>query len=115
MAVMLNWRAKSTRLFPWPKFSLVHALGLAPAVDDINLSRRQRSHFSFHSTTILIQLTRIFSRRSFDCSNHIPKITAETIANAGLFAFLHYPVAAWPWGLLQIGNAIAYALKVGRV
>jgi hypothetical protein len=50
-----------------------------------------------------------------DLSHHEDREkTAGTIANAALFAFLHYPIVIWPWGLLQIGSVIAYALKVGR-
>src|ERR1035437_8495479 len=36
-----------------------------------------------------------------------PEITAASIANVALFAFLHYPILSWPYGVLQIGNKVA--------
>ena len=43
-----------------------------------------------------------------------PEIVAGTIANVGLYAFLHYPVSAWPHGFLQVMNATAFCLRKRR-
>jgi GT2 family glycosyltransferase len=43
-----------------------------------------------------------------------PEITSGSIANVALFAFLHYPLVGWGLGLLQLGNKIAYCIKMGR-
>jgi glycosyltransferase involved in cell wall biosynthesis len=46
-----------------------------------------------------------------DRSHHAsPEITAGTIANTALLAYLHYPARAWGRGVLQVGNAIRYAI-----
>jgi GT2 family glycosyltransferase len=43
-----------------------------------------------------------------------PEITAGTIANIGLFAFLHYPIALWPLGTLQVANMIRFCVMKRR-
>jgi len=43
------------------------------------------------------------------------EITAGRIANVALFAFLHYPVAHWYWGLAQVANMVAFSVRHGRV
>jgi GT2 family glycosyltransferase len=43
------------------------------------------------------------------------EITAGRVANVALFAFLHYPVAHWYWGLAQIANTIVFSIRKGRV
>ena len=43
------------------------------------------------------------------------EITAGVITNVGLFAFLHYPVVGWGWGLLQLANIIAFSIRAGRL
>jgi GT2 family glycosyltransferase len=43
-----------------------------------------------------------------------PEITSAVVANVGLFAFLNYPLVGWVRGLLQLANAIVFALKMGR-
>jgi GT2 family glycosyltransferase len=43
------------------------------------------------------------------------EITKGVIANTALYAFLHYPVYLWPWGLLQLGNMIWFCIKKGRL
>jgi GT2 family glycosyltransferase len=43
-----------------------------------------------------------------------PHITAAAITNTGVFAFLHFPISRWGWGLLQVGNRVMYSLKMGR-
>jgi hypothetical protein len=42
------------------------------------------------------------------------EINAAAITNAGLFAFLHFPVAFWGMGLLQVGNRVLYAMRMRR-
>jgi GT2 family glycosyltransferase len=42
------------------------------------------------------------------------EINAGWITNAGLFAFLHFPVVCWGWGLLQVGNRAVYSMRMGR-
>jgi len=43
-----------------------------------------------------------------------PEITAGVVANIALYAFLHYPVHLWAWGLLQLGNTVWFCLRMGR-
>ena len=43
-----------------------------------------------------------------------PDVTAGTIANVALYAFLHYPVRLWPLGLLQVGNMVRFCVANGR-
>ena len=51
-----------------------------------------------------------------DLKHHeTPEITSGSIMNVGLFAFLHYPVSGWGWGLLQLANKIAYCIRRGRI
>ena len=42
------------------------------------------------------------------------EITAGVIANVGLFVFLHFPLAHWGYGLLQVGNRVVYSVRMGR-
>jgi GT2 family glycosyltransferase len=42
-------------------------------------------------------------------------ITAASIANVGLYVFLHYPISGWGWGFLQVANKVAYCLRKGRI
>ena len=42
------------------------------------------------------------------------EITAGTISNVGLAAFLHYPILGWSWAALQIANIIRDAIRRGR-
>jgi GT2 family glycosyltransferase len=50
-----------------------------------------------------------------DLGHHqTPEINAGVIANVALFVFLHFPVARWGWGLLQVGNRIVYSVRMGR-
>jgi hypothetical protein len=42
------------------------------------------------------------------------KVTSGVIENAGLYAFLHYPVIGWGLGLAQVANKVAYCIRVGR-
>ncbi len=44
-----------------------------------------------------------------------PRITAGAIMNQALFAWRHYPVSCWPYGLLQWLNKIRDSLKRGRL
>jgi GT2 family glycosyltransferase len=44
-----------------------------------------------------------------------PEITSGTIANVGLFVFLHYPFISWGWGFMQVANTVAYCIRMGRV
>ena len=43
------------------------------------------------------------------------EITSGTIANVGLYAFLHYPFIGWGRGFLQLGNKIFYCIRMGRI
>jgi GT2 family glycosyltransferase len=43
-----------------------------------------------------------------------PEITAGTIQNALLLAWLRYPKRLWPYALLQFGNVVAFMLRQGR-
>ena len=43
-----------------------------------------------------------------------PEVTSASIANTGLYAFLHYPVIAWGIGMAQVTNKVAYCIRVGR-
>ena len=44
-----------------------------------------------------------------------PEITAGSIANVGLFAFLHYPVRGWVLGVAQVANKVWFCLRMGRL
>ena len=44
-----------------------------------------------------------------------PEITAATITNVALRAFLNYPVIGWGWGILQVANKVAYCIRMGRI
>jgi GT2 family glycosyltransferase len=39
---------------------------------------------------------------------------AGAITNLGLFVFLHFPIVCWGVGLLQVGNRIAYSVRMAR-
>lgn len=42
-------------------------------------------------------------------------VTAGSIANVGLYAFLHYPLVGLGWGVLQVANKIVYCARRGRI
>ena len=44
-----------------------------------------------------------------------PEVTSGVIANVGLYAFLHYPIRAWGWGVVQVANRVIYCIRKGRV
>jgi GT2 family glycosyltransferase len=59
---------------------------------------------------------RVFHDTDMVPSHHqAPDITAGTIENIALFAYLHYPLVGWPRGLLQLLNKILFFMKVGRM
>jgi GT2 family glycosyltransferase len=43
------------------------------------------------------------------------EITSGTIANVGLYAFLHYPFIGWGRGFLQLSNKVFYCIRMGRI
>jgi GT2 family glycosyltransferase len=43
------------------------------------------------------------------------EITSGVIANMGLCAFLNYPVVGWGRGILQVINAVAFCIRMGRL
>lgn len=43
-----------------------------------------------------------------------PKINGAQIRNAALLAFLRYPVALWPFGLIQVLNRVRFSVKQRR-
>ena len=45
--------------------------------------------------------------------NTVP-ITSSHISNTALLAYLRYPIAAWPLGMMQVMNRVRYAASVGR-
>jgi GT2 family glycosyltransferase len=51
-----------------------------------------------------------------DLKQHqLPEITSGAIINAGLYAFLHYPISAWGWGAAQVANKVVYCIGRGRI
>jgi hypothetical protein len=43
--------------------------------------------------------------------NHAtPSIVSGTVANVALYAFLNYPIRAWPFAVLQLGNTVLFSL-----
>ena len=50
-----------------------------------------------------------------DLGHHnTPEVTAATIANLALLAWLRYPKLYWSYGLLQVLNRVRYCIGVGR-
>jgi GT2 family glycosyltransferase len=50
-----------------------------------------------------------------DRSRHAdPRVTAASVANLALLAFLRYPVTLWPVGALQCARRVQWLLKNGR-
>jgi hypothetical protein len=47
--------------------------------------------------------------------HHSSEITSGSIMNVALYAFLHYPLVASGFGMLQLGNKVAYCLRRGRI
>ena len=47
--------------------------------------------------------------------HHSAEITAGSVANVGLYAFLHYPFIGWGRGFLQLSNKIVYCIRRGRI
>jgi GT2 family glycosyltransferase len=43
-----------------------------------------------------------------------PVITAASITNLGLYAFLHYPAKRFGWGALQVANRVKFLASRGR-
>jgi GT2 family glycosyltransferase len=43
------------------------------------------------------------------------EVTSGVIANVGLYTFLHYPISAWGWGLVQVANKVLYCIGKGRI
>lgn len=41
-------------------------------------------------------------------------INSSHISNTALLAYLRYPIAAWPLGMMQVLNRVRYAASVGR-
>jgi hypothetical protein len=44
-----------------------------------------------------------------------PEVTSGVITNVGLYAFLHYPISAWGWGVAQVANKVVYCIRKGRI
>ena len=44
-----------------------------------------------------------------------PELTALTIANLALLAWLRYPKLYWPYGLLQVLNRVRWCIGAGRL
>jgi GT2 family glycosyltransferase len=44
-----------------------------------------------------------------------PEVTAASIANRALLAYLRYPLRYWPLGLLQVVNRVVWSVRAGRV
>ena len=43
------------------------------------------------------------------------EVTSGVITNVGLYAFLHYPISTWGWGVAQVANKVVYCIRMGRV
>jgi GT2 family glycosyltransferase len=43
------------------------------------------------------------------------EVTSATIANVGLYAFLHYPVIGWGRGFAQVANIVVWCIRRGRL
>jgi GT2 family glycosyltransferase len=44
-----------------------------------------------------------------------PEVTAGVIANAGLCAFLNYPMLGWGRGIAQVTNVVVHCIRLGRL
>jgi hypothetical protein len=51
---------------------------------------------------------------TFLSHHRTPEITAGTVENAVLLAWLRYPVSYWFYGILQMGNLIRSLIQQGR-
>lgn len=64
------------------------------------------------------RVLKVSSLRVFHDTDHsghaCSRVVSGTIANAALLAYLRYPPSCWPRGLLQVLNAVLYALRKGR-
>ena len=43
-----------------------------------------------------------------------PRVTAGSLTNRALLAFVRYPVRYWGWGVGQYANAFVYSLRMNR-
>jgi GT2 family glycosyltransferase len=43
------------------------------------------------------------------------EVTAGTVVNVALYAFLNYPFSSWGLGLLQVANKIHFCIRMGRL
>jgi len=118
-------KSRSQRLVPIPSYiGCGYAIRLAAyrqvrghlprpvpyGMEEMDLSLQM---FESHWKILQAQNLRVF--HDTELKHHqLPEITAGTIANVALCAFLHYPLLGWPRGLLQLGNKVVYCIKKGR-
>lgn len=85
-------------------------LPMAYGMEEVDLALRM--HALGHQILTTSWL-RIF--HNTDLKRHSdPKVTAGSIANILLLAFLRYPIALWPVGIIQTMNRIAWLIRRGR-
>jgi GT2 family glycosyltransferase len=75
---------------------------------DVSLQLHALGHRALRASCL-----RVFHDSDYSGHNS-PKLVSGTIANAALLVYLRYPLRAWPRGMLQIGNAVFYAIRQGR-
>jgi hypothetical protein len=75
---------------------------------DLALQLINQGHLILH-----VPLLRVF--HDTDLARHSdPEVTAASIANIALLAYLRYPLAYWWLGFAQIASRVFWLLKVGR-
>lgn len=85
-------------------------LALAYGMEEVDLALRLHARGGRVLKTAWL---RVF--HDSDLSHHAdPSITAASIANLALLAWLRYPVALWPVGAAQCANRIQWLLRNGR-
>jgi GT2 family glycosyltransferase len=86
------------------------ALPTAYGMEEVDLAIRMRARGA--------RILRAYTVRVFhdsDLSHHVtPRVTAASLANISLLAYLRYPIALWPIAAGQLLNRLAWLLTHGR-
>ena len=85
-------------------------LPVAYGMEEVDLALRLHAE---GQRVVRVPRLRVF--HDTDYSGHVsPKLVSGTIANAALLVYLRYPPSRWPRGMLQVLNAVRYAVRKRR-